>query len=59
MRSVEDQQAMVVDAAVTPEPIRVGILDALGLMCAEEIAATAPLPSFSQAAVDGLSLIHI
>lgn len=56
MRSVEDQQAMVVDAAVTPEPIRVGILDALGLMCAEEIAATAPLPSFSQAVVDGYAV---
>ena len=56
MRSVEDQRAMVVDAAVTPEPIRVGILDALGLMCAEEIAATAPLPGFAQAAVDGYAV---
>ena len=43
MRSVEDQLAMVVDAAVTPAPVRVAIGDALGLMCAEEI----------------LSLIHI
>ncbi|OFP33525.1 gephyrin-like molybdotransferase Glp [Corynebacterium sp. HMSC071B10] len=56
MRSVEDQRAMVVDAAVTPEPIRVGILDALGLMCAEEITATAPLPGFAQAAVDGYAV---
>lgn len=56
MRSVEDQRAMVVDAAVTPEPIRVGILDALGLMCAEEIAATTPLPGFAQAAVDGYAV---
>lgn len=56
MRSVEDQLEMVVDAAVTPEPIRVGLGDALGLMCAEEIAAAKPLPGFNQAAVDGYAV---
>ena len=56
MRSVEDQLAMVVDAAVTPAPVRVAIGDALGLMCAEEIAATRPLPGFHQAAVDGYAV---
>lgn len=56
MRSVEDQLAMVVDAAPVPEPIRVGITDALGLMCAEEVAASAPLPGFAQAAVDGYAV---
>ncbi|WP_115685037.1 gephyrin-like molybdotransferase Glp [Corynebacterium senegalense] len=56
MRSVEDQLAMVVDAAPTPEPIRVGIADALGLMCAEEVTATRSLPGFAQAAVDGYAV---
>lgn len=56
MRSVEDQLAMVVDAAVTPEPVRVAVSDALGLMCAEEVAATQPLPGFPQAAVDGYAV---
>ncbi|SDL60307.1 molybdopterin molybdotransferase [Corynebacterium mycetoides] len=56
MRSVEDQLAIVVDAAPVPEPIRVGITDALGLMCAEEVAAAHPLPGFAQAAVDGYAV---
>ena len=56
MRSVDEQLAMVVDAAPVPEPIRVAISDALGLMCAEEVAAAAPLPGFAQAAVDGYAV---
>lgn len=56
MRSVDEQLAMVVDAAVTPEPIRLSLTDALGLMCAEEIAAADPLPGFNQAAVDGYAV---
>lgn len=56
MRSVDEQLAMVVNAAVTPEPIRLSLTDALGLMCAEEIAAADPLPGFNQAAVDGYAV---
>ncbi len=56
MRSVEDQLATVIDAAVSPEPIRVALTDALGLMCAEEVAATRPVPGFSQAAIDGYAV---
>lgn len=56
MRSVDEQLAMVVDAAVTPEPIRLSLTDALGFMCAEEIAAAEPLPGFNQAAVDGYAV---
>lgn len=56
MRSVDEQLEIVIDAAVTPEPVRVGISDALGLMCAEEIAATKALPGFHQAAVDGYAV---
>ena len=49
MRSVDDHLALIIDATMTPEPIRIGITDALGLMCAEEVQATSPLPGFSQA----------
>lgn len=56
MRSVEQQLAMVVDAALMPEPTRVSITDGLGLMCAEEVAASSPLPGFAQAAVDGYAV---
>ena len=56
MRSVEEQLAIVTDAAVTPEPVRTSITDALGLMSAEEVQASTPLPGFSQAAIDGYAV---
>ena len=56
MRSVEDQLAAVVDAAVAPEPIRVALTDALGLMCTEEVTSTTQVPGFPQAAVDGFAV---
>ena len=56
MRSVEDQLAAVVDAATAPEPIRVALTDALGLMCAEEVTSTTQVPGFPQAAVDGFAV---
>lgn len=56
MRGVDEQLAIIGDAIRTPEPIRVGIDDALGLMCAEEIVATRALPGFSQAAIDGYAV---
>ncbi|MDU0478178.1 molybdopterin molybdotransferase MoeA [Staphylococcus chromogenes] len=56
MRSVEQQLAMVTEAALTPEPVRIAIAEALGLMCAEEVQATKPLPGFPQAAIDGYAV---
>ena len=56
MRSVEEQLAIVTDAAVTPEPVRTSITDALGLMSAEEVQASTPLPAFPQAAIDGYAV---
>ncbi len=53
MRSVDDQLALVTDAATTPEPVRMSISNALGLMCAEQVQANQPLPGFPQAAIDG------
>lgn len=56
MRSVEEQLAFITDAAVTPEPVRIAIANALGLMCAEEVQANQPLPGFPQAAIDGYAV---
>ncbi|AKK10704.1 molybdotransferase-like divisome protein Glp [Corynebacterium uterequi] len=56
MRSVEEQLAIVTDAAVIPEPVRMSIGDALGLMAAEEVQATVPVPGFALAAVDGYAV---
>ncbi|WJY89327.1 molybdotransferase-like divisome protein Glp [Corynebacterium confusum] len=56
MRSVEEQLEFVTDAAVTPEPVRIAIANALGLKCAEEVQAHQPLPGFPQAAIDGYAV---
>ena len=56
MRSVDDQLALVTDAATTPEPVRIGISNALGLMWAEQVQANQPLPGVPQAAIDGYAV---
>lgn len=56
MRSVADQLAEITASAMSPRPVRVGILDALGLLCAEEVVAERPLPAFDQAAIDGYAV---
>lgn len=56
MRSVDEQLARVLTAAVRPAPVRVAISEAQGLLCAEEIVAGQALPGFDQAAVDGYAV---
>ncbi|MBV8966147.1 MAG: molybdopterin molybdotransferase MoeA, partial [Mycobacteriaceae bacterium] len=56
MRSVEEQQARVMAAAVAPRPVRVAIAEAQGLMCAEEVVTERPVPGFDQAAIDGYAV---
>lgn len=56
MRSVEDHLAQVTAAAVAPRPVRVGISEAHGLMCAEEVVVENALPAFDQAAIDGYAV---
>ncbi|MCS4536387.1 gephyrin-like molybdotransferase Glp [Corynebacterium sp. HS2168-gen11] len=56
MRSVAEQLALVTQAAVHPDPVRIAIAEALGLMCAEQVEATRPLPGFDQAAIDGYAI---
>lgn len=56
MRSVEEQLAIIADAASTPEPVRVSISDALGLRSAEEVRGERAVPGFNQAAIDGYAV---
>ncbi|QGK68657.1 molybdopterin molybdenumtransferase [Allosaccharopolyspora coralli] len=56
MRSVDEQIARVLAAAVRPSPVRVAISEAQGLLCAEEVVAERALPGFDQAAVDGYAV---
>ncbi|MHA6798341.1 molybdotransferase-like divisome protein Glp [Bounagaea algeriensis] len=56
MRSVDEQLARVLTAAVRPAPVRVGIFEAQGMLCAEEVVAEHALPGFDQAAVDGCAV---
>lgn len=56
MRSVEQQLAMVTEAVIVPEPVRIAIAEAHGLMCAEEVQAIRALPGFPQAAIDGYAV---
>ena len=56
MRSVEEQQAKVMAAAVAPRPVRVPIAEAQGLMCAEDVVTEEPMPGFDQAAIDGYAV---
>ncbi|WP_026422735.1 gephyrin-like molybdotransferase Glp [Actinokineospora inagensis] len=56
MRSVDEQLARALAAAVRPAPVRVAISESQGLLCAEEIVAERALPGFDQAAVDGYAV---
>ncbi len=56
MRSVDEQLARVLSAAVRPSPVRVAISESQGLLCAEEVVAERALPGFDQAAVDGYAV---
>jgi len=59
VKSVEEQRARVLDAAVMPRPVRVAISEAQGLLCAEEVVTQSPLPGFDQAAIDGYAVRSI
>ncbi|EGD54717.1 gephyrin-like molybdotransferase Glp [Gordonia neofelifaecis] len=56
MRSVEDHLSLVTASVVAPRPVQVAISEAQGLLCAEEVVTSDPLPGFDQAAVDGYAV---
>lgn len=56
MRSVEDHQSAVLGNSAPLAALRVPLLDADGLVLAESVAATWPLPSFDNSSMDGYAV---
>ncbi|MGZ8750877.1 MAG: molybdopterin molybdotransferase MoeA, partial [Pseudonocardia sp.] len=53
MRTVGRHLDEILGAMPQPEPIELAVLDAQGLLCAEEVVSQRALPAFDQAALDG------
>ncbi|MFT4088740.1 MAG: molybdopterin molybdotransferase MoeA [Gordonia sp. (in: high G+C Gram-positive bacteria)] len=56
MRSVEDHLSLVTASVVAPRPVQVAISESQGLLCAEDVVTSSPLPGFDQAAIDGYAV---
>ncbi|HEX2074009.1 MAG TPA: gephyrin-like molybdotransferase Glp, partial [Geodermatophilus sp.] len=52
-RTVEQHLDEILGAVPQPDPIELAVLDAQGLLCAEEVVSRRALPAFDQAALDG------
>jgi molybdopterin molybdotransferase len=55
-RPVDDQVAKVLAQVKAPEPIELALLDAQGLLSAEQVTAHAPLPGFDNSSMDGYAV---
>ena len=55
-RSVDDHLATVLSGIGGVDPIELTLLDAQGLLLAEDVAADHPLPSFDNSAMDGYAV---
>src|SRR4029450_4114217 len=53
IRTVERHLDEILAAVPQPDPIELAVLDAQGLLCAEEVVSQRALPAFDQAALDG------
>ena len=53
VRTVERHLDEILAAVPQPDPIELAVLDAQGLLCAEEVISQRALPAFDQAALDG------
>lgn len=56
LRTVDEQLATVLDGIRSLDPIELPLLDAQGLLLAEDIRASFPLPSFDNSAMDGYAV---
>lgn len=56
LRSVDEHLATVLDGIGSIDPIEVTLLDAQGLLLAEDITSTFPLPSFDNSSMDGYAV---
>ncbi len=53
MRSVEEHVDRILASVPSPDPIELALLDAQGLLCAEDVVSDISLPSFDQTGVEG------
>ncbi len=58
LRTVDEQLDRVLAQINTPDPIELALLDAQGLLCAEQVVATAPLPGFDNSQMDGYAVCY-
>ena len=56
LRSVDEQLKRVLDGIGTLDPIELTLLDAQGLLLAENVYADVPLPGFDNSAMDGYAV---
>jgi molybdopterin molybdotransferase len=56
VRTVERHLDEILGAVPQPDPIELAVLDAQGLLCAEEVVSDRALPSFDQAGLDGYAV---
>ena len=56
LRRVDEQLERVLDTLRAPEPLELALLDAQGLLCAEDVSAEAPLPGFDSSSMDGYAV---
>ena len=54
--TVERHLDEILAAVPQPDPIELAVLDAQGLLCAEEVLSQRALPSFDQAGIDGYAV---
>jgi molybdopterin molybdotransferase len=57
LTSVEDHLAAILESLPTPEPIELRLMDALGLVLAEDVVSRVTLPPFPNAAMDGYAVV--
>jgi molybdopterin molybdotransferase len=56
LRTVDEQLAIVLDGIGSMEPIELTLLDAQGLLLAENVTSDVPLPGFDNSAMDGYAV---
>lgn len=59
LRTVDEHLATVLDGVGSMDPIEVTLLDAQGLLLAEDVTSDFPLPSFDNSAMDGYAVRSI
>ncbi|MEX0869036.1 MAG: hypothetical protein WD011_05130 [Nitriliruptoraceae bacterium] len=55
--AVEDHLAAILDLVPPAEPIALRLVDALGLVLAEDVASEVQLPAFPNSAMDGYAVV--